>query len=72
MATNTIAASALVMTFDGGNGSDGKQIVITKSFRNIKNGAPYDDLFAVAQKLQPLQKYALISIERNDKIDITA
>ncbi|MFT8362787.1 MAG: DUF1659 domain-containing protein [Sporolactobacillus sp.] len=72
MATNTISASTLVMTFDGGMGSNGKQTLITKTFRNIKSGAPYDDLYAVAEKLQPLQKYALLAVERNDKIDITA
>ncbi|MFX3616167.1 MAG: DUF1659 domain-containing protein [Sporolactobacillus sp.] len=72
MATSSITASTLNLNLDGGMNEAGKAIVITKSFRNIQSAAPYDALLAIAQKLQPLQQHALISVERNDTVEISA
>lgn len=71
MANSTITASVFVMNLDGGLDEKGEQILLTKSFRNIKPAASYDGLLAVAQQLAPLQKHALLSIERNDTSEIT-
>lgn len=71
MANSTITASVFVMNLDGGLDEKGEQILLTKSFRNIKPAASHDGLLAVAQQLAPLQKHALLSIERNDTAEIT-
>ncbi|MCO7174992.1 DUF1659 domain-containing protein [Sporolactobacillus kofuensis] len=71
MANSTITASVFVMNLDGGLDEQGEQVLLTKSFRNIKAAAAHDGLLAVAEQLAPLQKHPLISIERNDTAEIT-
>ncbi|MFT8872084.1 MAG: DUF1659 domain-containing protein [Sporolactobacillus sp.] len=71
MAKGTIVSSALVLTFADGVDASGKTVKATKSFRNIRAGAPYDDLLAVANKLWPLQQQALIAVERVDNLAIS-
>jgi hypothetical protein len=70
MATSTITASVFVMNLSGGLDESGEQILLTKSFRNIKPAASQDGLLAIAQKLAPLQQHALSSVERNDTAEI--
>ncbi|WP_100487063.1 DUF1659 domain-containing protein [Sporolactobacillus pectinivorans] len=72
MANSTIAASAFVLTFDGGKDGKGNPILLTKAFRNIKPAASYGALLAIAGKLAPLQQHPLVSVERNDTSEITA
>ncbi|RYM06492.1 DUF1659 domain-containing protein [Sporolactobacillus sp. THM7-7] len=72
MATGTIKASTLVLTFDNGVDESGKPVFLTKSFRNIKPGASFDALLAVAEQLASLQKHPLVMVERDDTSTITA
>ncbi|MCQ2009758.1 MAG: DUF1659 domain-containing protein [Sporolactobacillus sp.] len=70
MATSTITESVFVMNLNGGLDEKGEQILLTKSFRNIKPAASENSLLAIAQKLAPLQQHPLISVERNDTAEI--
>ncbi|MCO7128090.1 DUF1659 domain-containing protein [Sporolactobacillus shoreicorticis] len=70
MATRTITESVFVMNLSGGLDEKGEQILLTKSFRNIKPAASEDGLLAIARKLAPLQQHPLVSVERNDTAEI--
>ncbi|RYL89336.1 DUF1659 domain-containing protein [Sporolactobacillus sp. THM7-4] len=72
MAVSTITESALVLTFDGGFDANSQAVFLSKLFRNIKPAASYDGLLAIAQKLEPLQQHAMVTVERDDKVKITA
>lgn len=69
---STITKSAFVLTFGNGQDENGKDVFLTKTFRNIKPAAPEDALLAVAGKLAPLQQHPLVSVERDDTSEITA
>ncbi|MFC7393025.1 DUF1659 domain-containing protein [Scopulibacillus cellulosilyticus] len=70
MAMSTLTDTALVMSLDGGMNKDGKPVIKKKSFRNVKINATDDQLYNVAKAIAPLQQYPLISIERNNTVDL--
>lgn len=72
MATASIKDSTFVLSFDGGFDENDEPIVLTKSFQNIKAGADYDALLAIAQKFVPLQQHPLLTVERDDTNVINA
>ena len=72
MATSTIKDSRMVLTFDGGVDLDGNPVLKRKYYNGINTQATTDQLYAVANALQPLQQYPLVSVERDDVFDILA
>ncbi len=71
MANGTVFQSTFVLTFDAGMDAKGKPSVKRKSFRNITTLATQDQLYRVAAALAPLQQLPLVSVERDDAIEIT-
>ncbi|WEG11942.1 DUF1659 domain-containing protein [Pullulanibacillus sp. KACC 23026] len=72
MATSNLVDSTLTVSFDGGIDTDGKSVVMTKRFTGIKIGAQDDQLFAIIEALAPLQSYPVLTVKRDNTIDITA
>ncbi|MFC7393112.1 DUF1659 domain-containing protein [Scopulibacillus cellulosilyticus] len=71
MAMSTLTDTTLVMALDGGLNKEGKPVIKKKSFRNVKINATDDQLYSVAKVLAPLKQYPLISIERNNIVDLS-
>ncbi|ARK32693.1 DUF1659 domain-containing protein [Halalkalibacter krulwichiae] len=58
--------SRLVIQFGNGVDDDGKDILMTKSFTNIKTSATDSQLIAVVTALTPLQEWDLIKVDRTN------
>ncbi len=54
MATETINASSLKLRFDKGLGENGKALIGSKTYSNLKEDASSDDILAVAKAIEGL------------------
>ena len=63
----TLVDSALTLKYKEGIDSNGKDIVKTKKFSNIKVTATDENVYAVAAAFSPLMKYPVMqSLRTND------
>lgn len=58
--------SKLQMVFETGLNGQGKPVLKSKTYSNIKQSATADQLFSVGQAIAGLSKYPLTEINRND------
>lgn len=72
MATAALVKSRLIMTFDGGVDPNGVAVVKRKSYNNLDPATTDDQIYSIAQALEPLQQYPIITVERDDATNITA
>ncbi|WP_100407639.1 DUF1659 domain-containing protein [Bacillus solitudinis] len=56
--------SRLTIVFETGTDDEGKPILKTKSFNNVKTEATNEELTAVANALTPLQGWILQRVDR--------
>lgn len=63
--------SSLRLKFNHGNDDNGKAIIKTKSYQNVKAQALSDDLYAVAKSLAGLQEYDLFEVARLDNTSLS-
>jgi hypothetical protein len=66
MATQVTTNTRLQLYFITGVDLDGKDIVKTKSFNNVKTDATPETLLVVSNALSSVQQYPLMEIKRND------
>ncbi|GGM19695.1 hypothetical protein GCM10011351_01940 [Paraliobacillus quinghaiensis] len=73
MAVTETIDSRLQLLFESGYDEvNGKTLITTKSFNNVKTDATSEQLLAIADALVPLQTLPLHMIKRNDTELITA
>lgn len=66
MATQVTTNTRLQLYFITGVDLEGKDVVKTKSFNNVKTDATPEALLVVSNALSSLQQYPLMEIKRND------
>ena len=71
MATVFKNNSSLKLQFDKGLGTDGKSVIGSKTFANLKVDALADDILAVANAIAGLQKHDLYDILKLDSSSIS-
>ena len=64
--------SSLKMRFDCGLNNEGKTIVKSRTYSNVKADAVAIDVYNVAQTLQSLQKHTLMSVVKQDNTNLSA
>ncbi|MGL4914136.1 MAG: DUF1659 domain-containing protein [Romboutsia sp.] len=68
--SETLMPSTLKIKFDCGLGENGKTIVKTRSFSNVKGDAKTLDVLNVAKVLIDLQKHDCLSITKQDNTEL--
>lgn len=63
--------STLKMKFNQGNDDNGKAIIRSKSFANLKHDASNDAVHAVAKSLAGLQEYDLFEVAKVDNTTLS-
>lgn len=69
-ASETNYMSSLKLKFDCGLNDDGKTIVKSRSFSNVKHDAKAVDVYNVAETLQSLQQHDLLSVIKVDNTEL--
>lgn len=70
MAEAMLSQTRLRLLFEIGTDDNGKSIIKTKTFNNIKSTATAEELFSTATALASLSKDVLDTVERNDNYEI--
>ncbi|CAH0345821.1 DUF1659 domain-containing protein [Bacillus sp. CECT 9360] len=70
MATQSLYASTLRITFETGLNEKGEPMLKRKAFSNVKTSATADQLLQTAQSLANLQMHTLVEIARQDTANI--
>ncbi|OXX82507.1 hypothetical protein AVM15_18250 [Paraclostridium benzoelyticum] len=70
-ASEVAQMSALRIKYDCGLGDNGRTIVKTRSFSNVKNDAKVVDVYNVAEILNGLQKHDVLSVVKIDNTELT-
>ncbi len=68
--TTTPLGSDLVLIMDNGTNASGKPLTKSRKYPDVKTGAINDDLYSVATSITGLQAKSLVSIQRQDTIEI--
>ncbi|GAA0703547.1 hypothetical protein GCM10008904_10600 [Paraclostridium ghonii] len=63
--------SALRIKYDCGLGENGRSIVKSRSFSNVKDNAKALDVYNVAEILNSLQKHDVLSVVKIDNTELT-
>ena len=63
--------SALRIKYDCGLGENGRTIVKTRSFSNVKHDSKVVDVYNVAEILNGLQKHDVLSVVKIDNTELT-
>lgn len=71
MATEIKNGSSLKLQFNRGLGTNGKAIIKSKTFSNLKEDASSDDVLAVATAISNLQKHDLYDTIKIDSTSIS-
>ncbi|MGL5328791.1 MAG: DUF1659 domain-containing protein [Peptostreptococcaceae bacterium] len=64
--------SSLKMRFDCGLNNDGKSIIKSRTYSNVKSGATALDVYNVAETLASLQQHDLLSVIKQDNTSLSA
>ncbi|MGL5328704.1 MAG: DUF1659 domain-containing protein [Peptostreptococcaceae bacterium] len=64
--------SSLKMRFDCGLNQDGKSIIKSRTYSNVKAGAASLDVYNVAETLASLQQYDVLSVVKQDNTSLNA
>lgn len=70
--TANAKGTVLVVTYQQGLNSAGTPILRQRSLANIKSNALDQDVFDVAQALYGLQQYPLITVRRDNRIELAS
>ena len=70
-ASENAQMSALRIKYDCGLGDNGRTIVKTRSFSNVKDDAKAVDVYNVAEILNSLQKHDVLSVVKIDNTELT-
>ncbi|MGL5749884.1 MAG: DUF1659 domain-containing protein [Paraclostridium sp.] len=62
--------STLRIKFDCGLNNEGKSIIKTRSFSNVKAAAASLDVLNVAQTLESLQQHSILSVIKQDNTEL--
>lgn len=68
--TETKNHSTLRIKFDCGLNDDGKSIIKTRSYSNVKGDASSLDVYNVAETLVSLQKHDQLSVTKQDNTEL--
>ena len=71
MATEIKNASSLKLQFNKGLDSNGKDVIGSKTFSNLKESSSADDILAVANAIGELQKHDLYDVVKIDYTSIS-
>ena len=71
IASEVAQMSALRIKYDCGLGENGRTIVKTRSFSNIKHDAKAVDVYNVAEILNGIQKHDVLSVVKIDNTELT-
>ena len=71
MATEIKNASSLKLQFNKGLGSNGKAVIGSKTFSNLKESSSADDILSVANANGELQKHDLYDVVKIDYTSIS-
>lgn len=63
--------SGLKLKFDCGKGENGKSIVKTKTYSNVKASATVEDVYEVGASLASLQEHTLVEVFKIDSTSIS-
>lgn len=63
--------STLKMKFDCGLNDQGKTILKTRSFSNVKHNATSENVYEVAQTLASLQEHTLSEVVKQDNTELS-
>ncbi|MGC7870026.1 DUF1659 domain-containing protein [Desulfosporosinus sp. SYSU MS00001] len=63
--------TVMVITYQIGLTDQGSPKLTTRSFPNIKSASSDQDVYDVATALYSLQEYPLISVRRDNRVDLT-
>ena len=67
----TVKDTVMVVTFQTGLTAGGSPKLSQRSFLNVKSVASDQDVFDVANALYGLQDYPLISVRRDNRVDLS-
>ena len=70
-ASEVAQMSALRIKYDCGLGDNGRTIVKTRSFSNVKHDAKVVDVYNVAEILNGLQQHDVLSVVKIDNTELT-
>lgn len=71
MAINEIpVATDLVLVMDNGIGASGQQLIINRTFKDVKTNADNEKVYSVANDLVSLQEAAKIAVQRRDTLEL--
>ena len=70
-ASKVAQMSALRIKYDCGLGDNGRTIVKTRSFSNVKHDAKVVDVYNVAEILNGLQQHDVLSVVKIDNTELT-
>jgi hypothetical protein len=70
-ASENAQMSTLRIKYDCGLGDNGRTIVKTRSFSNVKDDAKAVDVYNVAEILNSLQKHDILSVLKIDNTELT-
>ena len=70
-ASEVAQMSALRIKYDCGLGENGRTIVKTRSFSNVKHDSKVVDVYNVAEILNGLQKHDVLSVVKIDNTELT-
>ncbi|MGL5439747.1 MAG: DUF1659 domain-containing protein [Filifactoraceae bacterium] len=68
--TETNNPSTLKIRFDCGLDNDGKSIIKSRSFSNVKHDAAALDVLNVAQTLESLQQHMILTVVKQDNTEL--
>lgn len=68
--TETKNASSLKIKFDCGLGENGRTLIKSRTYSNLKPEADVLDVYNVAETLESLQKNTLIEVVKQDNTDL--
>ncbi|WP_318503744.1 DUF1659 domain-containing protein [Bacillus sp. T3] len=72
MAQEMLKDTGIRLFFETGLDGNGEPIIKSKSFNNVRKEATVEQIYQASQAIASLSSYPLISLERNNSLDVIA
>lgn len=72
MAQEMLKDTGIRLFFETGLDGNGEPIIKSKSFNNVRKEATVEQIYQASQAVASLSAYPLISLERNNSLDVIA
>lgn len=72
MAQEMLKDTGIRLFFETGLDGNGEPIIKSKSFNNVRKEATVEQIYQASQAIASLSAYPLISLERNNSLDVIA